>query len=66
MGGELNEVIVTSSGGSTSPYGYWPLLPPTGGDVANDANELVYFGQAVWNLGVIIVNGAAWIGNKLD
>lgn len=65
MGGELNEVVVTASGGITAPYGYWPLVAPAGGDEANDANELVYFGQTVWNLGVIVINGVAWIGNQL-
>jgi hypothetical protein len=60
------------SGPSNSPsndgglnYGYWPLSSPTGGNAANDANELQYAAQAAWNLGVMAVNGMAWIGNQL-
>lgn len=50
--------------GSDLPYDYYPISAPVGGDEANEANELAYFAQTLWNLGVGIVNGAAWIANE--
>jgi hypothetical protein len=53
--------LQTIEGGLADPpkYGYW------GYSWSGTENELVYAGEAVWNLGVSLVNGAAWIGNQL-
>ncbi|WP_235819750.1 hypothetical protein [Flavobacterium davisii] len=45
--------------GGKGRYGYWDY------SWTNTSNPLIYAGEAVWNLGVLTVNGAAWVGNHL-
>jgi len=48
-------------GGSAGPYGYWSFNTS---NQTGSAGGLI--GQTVFNLGVAIVNTAAWIGNVVS
>jgi hypothetical protein len=48
----------SSSGSNSGSYSYYPLINPS------STNELVYFAQAVGNLGIIAANAVIWVGNN--
>ncbi|OWP84074.1 hypothetical protein BWK59_07160 [Flavobacterium davisii] len=56
---ELNAQELREVEGGKGRYGYWDY------SWTNTSNPLIYAGEAVWNLGVLTVNGAAWVGNHL-
>jgi hypothetical protein len=55
---ELNAQEVQEVDGGEDKYGYYSLY------WSGTDNELQYAGEAVWNLGVMAVNGSAWIANQ--
>ena len=64
-GGGGNNVPSSSWGGS-QPFGYWPLSTPLNSSQSANSLSLAYAGQTLWNAGVMIVNGAAWVGNQIS